>query len=124
MDQKAVTYAKWKCYFGKICDEPVQATYTPFENMSYLDQKGLIGVGKYGVLINIFEEYDRSAVGKIEYATKTIQSLCSDSMTDNPSSPTQISTEESSGGSSYEYISIHGKLIFNLNLNVVSQSSS
>lgn len=124
VNERANTYTNWKCHFGKICDEPVQATYTPFENISYLDQKGLIGVGKNEVLIKIFEKYDRSAVGKIEYATETIQSLRSDSMTDNPSSPTQITTEESSGGSSYDNISIHGKLIFNLNLNVVSQSSS
>ena len=108
VDEKAVTYTNWKCHFGKICNEPVQATYTPFENISYLDQKGLIGVGKYDVLIKIFKDYDTSAVGKIEYATETIQRLCSEGMTDNQSSPTQISTEESSGGSSYEYISIHG----------------
>ena len=79
MDARTATYANWKIRFKNICDEPVQETCTPSENISYLEQRGKIGVGKYDKLIEIFQEYDQSAVNRIKFAISELQNLPSNS---------------------------------------------
>lgn len=75
VNERTSSYTNWKMNFRRICDEPVQETCTPFENISYLERSGLIGVGEYGVLIKIFKNYDQSAVNRIKNAIFEIQSL-------------------------------------------------
>uniref|UniRef100_A0A8W8P0C7 Uncharacterized protein n=1 Tax=Magallana gigas TaxID=29159 RepID=A0A8W8P0C7_MAGGI len=58
--------------FRNICDSPTQQNGSVLENVFYLENKGLIDVGKYNVLQKLFSE-DNEALSEIEKVSKLIE---------------------------------------------------
>lgn len=66
------SYVRWKMQFRNICDSPTQQNGSVLENVFYLENKGLIDVGKYNVLQKLFSE-DNEALSEIEKVSKLIE---------------------------------------------------
>lgn len=66
------SYVRWKMQFRNICDSPTQLNGSVLENVFYLENKGLIDVGKYNVLQKLFSE-DNGALSEIEKVSKLIE---------------------------------------------------
>lgn len=60
--------------FRNYCDLPTQLNGSVLENVFYLENKGLLDVGKYDVLQNIFSE-DNEALSEIERVSNLIENI-------------------------------------------------
>lgn len=60
--------------FRIFCDLPTQQNCSVLENVFYLENKGLLDVGKYDVLQKIFSE-DFEALSEIERVSKIIKNI-------------------------------------------------
>lgn len=68
------SYVSWKMQFRIFCDLPTQQNCSVLENVFYLENKGLLDVGKYDVLQKIFSE-DFEALSEIERVSKIIKNI-------------------------------------------------
>lgn len=66
------SYVRWKMQFRNYCDLPTQLNGSVLENVFYLENKGLLDVGKYDVLQKIFVE-DNEALTEIERVSNLIE---------------------------------------------------
>lgn len=60
--------------FRNFCDLPTQQNGSVLENVFYLEDKGLLDIGKYDVLQKIFSE-DIEALSEIERVSKMIENI-------------------------------------------------
>lgn len=66
-DRNSDSFAEWKTAFEtQISTLPAQKTCSVLENFNFLNRKGLYGVGKYQVLMGLFEGND-VALSAINY---------------------------------------------------------
>lgn len=70
---------RWKMHFRKYCPLPSQQECSVMENFDYLERSGLIAVGKYDVLENIFRFVDERALCNIKDASQMINAIKSTS---------------------------------------------
>lgn len=70
---------KWKMHFRKYCPLPSQQECSVIENFNYLERSGLIAVGKYDILENIFRFVDERALRNIKDASQMINAIKSTS---------------------------------------------
>lgn len=68
------SYVSWKMQFRNYCDLPTQQIGSVLENVFYLENKGLLGVGNYDVLRKIFSD-DNEALLEIEAVSKLIENI-------------------------------------------------
>lgn len=68
------SYVRWKMQFRNFCDLPTQQNGSVLENVFYLEDKGLLDIGKYDVLQKIFSE-DIEALSEIERVSKMIENI-------------------------------------------------
>lgn len=66
---------RWKMHFRKYCRLPSQQDCDVLQNIVYLEQNGLIGIGNYSVLKNIFLYVDQRALHGIDDASKLINDI-------------------------------------------------
>lgn len=66
---------RWKMHFRKYCRLPSQQDCNVLQNIVYLEQNGLIGIGNYSVLKNIFLYVDQRALHEIDDASKLINDI-------------------------------------------------
>lgn len=66
---------RWKMHFRKYCRLPSQQDCDVLQNIIYLEQSGLIGIGKYSVLRHIFRYVDQRALLEIDEASKLINDI-------------------------------------------------
>lgn len=64
---------KWRIYYAKYCPLPADEGKTVLEDLRTLQRRELIDVGRYDVLINIFQKVDTSALPFIKRARDSIQ---------------------------------------------------
>lgn len=69
----AGNFTKWKIYYANYCQLPVENGETVFDDICTLQRKRIIGVGKYGVLLDIFAKIDESATRIIKEASDSIR---------------------------------------------------
>lgn len=70
---------RWKMHFRKYCPLPSQQECSVMENFDYLERSGLIAVGKYDILENIFRFVDERALCNIKDASQMINAIKSTS---------------------------------------------
>lgn len=63
----------WKYSFKKVCNVPAQQDCSIEDDFSYLEQKGLLEIGKYDTLIDVLDDVDNEAVKHVKGAMKEIQ---------------------------------------------------
>lgn len=68
------SYVSWKMQFRNYCDLPTQQNGSVLENVFYLENVGLLGVGKYDVLQKIFSE-DNDALSEIDRVSALIGNI-------------------------------------------------
>lgn len=68
-DRHADSFAGWKIAFGNIADIPVQNNCSVLDNFNYLKKRGLLGVGRYQTLREIFGR-NEEALSAINLATE------------------------------------------------------
>lgn len=70
---------RWKMHFRKYCPLPSQQECSVMENFDYLERSGLLAVGKYDILENIFRFVDDRALRNIKDASQMINAIKSTS---------------------------------------------
>lgn len=70
---------RWRMHFRKYCPLPSQQECSVIENFNYLERSGLIAVGKYDILENIFRFVDERALRNIKDASQMINAIKSTS---------------------------------------------
>lgn len=70
---------RWKMHFRKYCPLPSQQECSVMENFDYLERSGLLAVGKYDILENIFRFVDDRALRNIRDASQMINAIKSTS---------------------------------------------
>lgn len=70
---------RWKMHFRKYCPLPSQQECSVMENFDYLERSGLLAVGKYDILENIFRFVDERALRNIKDASQIINAIKSTS---------------------------------------------
>lgn len=69
-------YALWKNYFRRnFCNLPIHEDCNATRDLAYLERKGHIKIGDYGVLIDIFRKIDERAIQYIEKKTSDIKAV-------------------------------------------------
>ncbi|XP_061190252.1 uncharacterized protein LOC133198126 [Saccostrea echinata] len=72
-------YAKWKTYFRRnFCNLPIHEDCNATRDLAYLERKGLIKVGEYDVLVDVFRKIDERAIEYIEKKTSDIKAVGKD----------------------------------------------
>lgn len=66
-------FNKWKIYYANYCHLPGENGETVFDDICTLQRKKIIGVGEYGVLLDIFVKIDESAILFIKRASDSIR---------------------------------------------------
>lgn len=72
-------FVRWKMHFRKYCPLPTQHNYSVLVNFDYLERNGLLAVGKYDILENIFRFVDERALHNIKDACQMINAIKSTS---------------------------------------------
>lgn len=72
-------FVRWKMHFRKYCPLPTQQNCSVMENFDYLERNGLLSVGKYDILENIFRFVDERALHNIKDACQMINTIKSTS---------------------------------------------
>ena len=66
---------RWKMHFRRYCPHPTQFNCSILENFHYLEQKGLLRVGKYEVLKDLFRRVDTTALRDIKLTAEMIENI-------------------------------------------------
>lgn len=66
---------RWKMHFRRYCPHPTQFNCSILENFHYLEQKGLLRVGKYDVLKDLFRRVDTTALRDIKSTAEMIENI-------------------------------------------------
>lgn len=74
-DKTSEMYRKWKLYFKKYRDSPADKDNSIQDDVSFLEKKGLLRVGKYDVIEDIFNHVDTKAVFEIKLASQMIDNI-------------------------------------------------
>ena len=62
-------------HFRRYCPHPTQFNCSILENFHYLEQKGLLRVGKYDVLKDLFRRVDTTALRDIKLTAEMIENI-------------------------------------------------
>lgn len=68
------SYVSWKMQFRNYCDLPTQENGSVLENVFFLENKGLLGVGNYDILRKIFSD-DNEALLEIERVSNLLENI-------------------------------------------------
>ncbi|XP_048750805.2 uncharacterized protein LOC125662599 [Ostrea edulis] len=72
-------YAMWKTYFRRnFCNLTSHEDCNATRDLAYLERKGLIKVGEYDVLLDVFRKIDERAIQYIEKRTSDIKAVGKD----------------------------------------------
>lgn len=66
------SYVSWKMQFRNYCDNPIQLNGSVLKNFYYLENAGLVGIGRYDVLQKIFSE-NNEALSEIKRTFEIIE---------------------------------------------------
>lgn len=69
--ENSESYVSWKMQFRNYCDNPIQQYGSVLKNFYYLENAGLVGVGRYDVLQKIFSE-NNEALSEIKMTSELI----------------------------------------------------
>lgn len=74
-DKTSEMYRKWKLYFKKYCDSSTKKDYSIQDDFNFLEKRGLLRIGQYDVLEDIFNHVDTKAVFEIKLASQMINNI-------------------------------------------------
>lgn len=74
-DKTSEMYRKWKLHFKRYRDSSAEENYSIQDDFNFLEKSGLLRVGQYDVLEDIFNHVDTKALFDIKLASQMIDNI-------------------------------------------------